>query len=302
MNRPPFQPAIDSTMRASFVACPTKFWWNYLLSLRPNTLNAHLHFGQCFAKGLECARRDYYLVSGDQYRALVAGVTGLIKHWGDFPAEPDGPPTMRKKTLEACIACLVGYFQRWSLADDMPPLMLSTGIAVELSLSAPLPGVMHPDGGPLYYCGLPDAIVQSQQGLTYVRDEKTTGSLGAKWADKWRMRGQFPGYVWLSRQNGFQVHGVNVRGVAPMTFKVDLAECDLHPADWEIDRWLWQVTRDAKRMIACWEAGAWDIDLSDTCSSFGGCEYLLLCTSQNPYEWITPNFKVEEWKPWEGRT
>lgn len=272
-----------------------------MLRLVLNRENAHTHFGKCFARGLEIVRRNYYTETGDQYRALVAGIIALIRAWGEFPAQPDGPPSMQKKSLEACIACLIGYLQRWPIADDAAPLMLANGIAVELTLSAPIPGVQHPDGGPLLYLGLPDAIVMNASQVVHVQDEKTSSSLGAKWSEKWRLRAQFYGYVWLAMENGVKVHGISVRGVAPMSFKVDLTETELYPAEWEIERWLTQLQRDAKRMLACYEEMRWDLNLGDSCTSFGGCDYLLLCTAQNPYQWVTPSYKVDEFDPYVER-
>ena len=301
MNRPPFPDHISASSREAFAACPTKFWWSRMLRLVLNRVNAHIHFGKCFAKGIEAVRKNYYLETGDQYQALVAGVIALIAAWGEFPAEPDGPPSMQKKTLEACIACLIGYLQRWPVVDDMPPLMLSNGIAVETTLSAPIPDVQHPDGGPLNYLGLPDLIAMSESQLIDVCDEKTSGSLGHKWADKWRLRAQFYGYIWLARQNGINCQGIRVRGIAPMSYKVDLTEVELRPADWEIERWLWQLQRDCKRMLACYEEMQWDLNLGDSCTSYGGCEYLMLCTAPNPYEWVSPNYKVDDFDPYAER-
>ena len=50
-------------------------------------------------------------------------------------------------------------------------------------------------------------------------------------------------------------------------------------------------------MIRCWEEGVWDIDMGDSCTAYGGCEYLLLCSSQQPYDWIEPNYKYEPFDP-----
>jgi len=50
-NLPPFPELFDSTMRASLVACETKWYWEWLRRLRQTEKSTDLHAGGAFAEG-----------------------------------------------------------------------------------------------------------------------------------------------------------------------------------------------------------------------------------------------------------
>jgi len=306
-SAPTFPRIIDSTQRSAFVSCPQKFYWEFIRAKRSARPSIHLHFGGCFAAGLEHTRRAFYAEGASPDEALVAGTRALLTAWGDAPTEDGAAPL---KTLEACVGMLDAYFERWPLdwSGFVPTTLADGSLGVELRLWAES-GVAHPDGGPVYWAGRFDALLedrgefagpgQAPRGLLplYVADEQTTTRLGPKWGEQWRMRGQFLGYCWLVQQLGLNVHGVVVRGLAPKKTGPDFAEVQLFHQQWQIDRWAEQMRRDVRSMIEHWREGIWDWNYGEACSAYGGCPYMMLCESPTPEDWVASNFVERRWNP-----
>lgn len=304
----PFPRVIDSTMRSAFVSCPQKFYWEFLRAQRPARPNIHLHFGGCFATGIEHTRRAFYAKGADAETARAAGTRALLTAWSDFPVEDGASPL---KTLEACVGALDTYFDHWPLdwSGFVPTVLADGSLGVELRLWAES-GVTHPDGGPVYWAGRFDALLEDRGGEfnapgqalpgaypLYIDDEKTTTRLGPKWGEQFRLRGQFLGYTWLVQQLGLTVHGVLVRGCAPKKTGPDFVEVQLSHQQWQINRWVAQMRRDVERMIDAWRNGVWDWNYGDSCNAYGGCPYLMLCESPTPEDWVASNFVHKPWNP-----
>ncbi len=121
--------------------------------------------------------------------------------------------------------------------------------------------------------------------------------LGPTWSAKWRLRAQLTGYYWAAKQFGYPVQGVIVRGICILKRDITHQMVIEQRPNWDLDRWLAQLIRDAKRMIRCWEEDYWDYNLDDTCNSYGGCPYTTLCTSPNPEQWEATHYTKSVWSP-----
>lgn len=288
-----FPRVIDSSMRAEFVNCPMRFKYAYLENLRRKASNIHLHFGGCFARGLEVFRKEFYTKGKDYSHSLASGAEAIIKAWGDFES-PEGA----NKSLGTCLVALESYFHEYPPESDaVQPLEIADGHAIEVSFALPIPGIVHPETGePLLYGGRFDMLARFA-GSIYVNDEKTTSQLGSGWASKWRMRAQLTGYFWGARSFGYAVSGVIVRGVCILKRDITHAMVIEQRMDWEVDRWLTQLQRDVKRMIACWKEGYFDYSLDDGCISYSGCPYLTLCTTPDPTPWKETHYYTYKWDP-----
>jgi len=160
----------------------------------------------------------------------------------------------------------------------------------------PLP-VTHPEtGDPMIYCGRSD-MVASFAGSVYPFDDKTTSSLGPTWAKQWEMRSQFTGYVWAAQRAGYPASGVIVRGVSILKTKYDTQQAITNRAPFELERWLAQTVRDVERMKAAWASNIWDFNLDHACAEYGGCQFVSVCKSPNPEEWLPLYFEPKVWDP-----
>lgn len=293
MTRPPFPAVIDSTLRASFVSCPQKFYLEYVCHWKPKLPSVHLHAGGAFAKALEVARVAYFKDGVDAETAVAMGLQALLETYGSFDCPPDSA-----KSCERMLGALTYYFDQYPLATDTAtPVTLPGGKAgVEFSFAEPI-DVTHPEtGDPLIYCGRMDQIVNYAGGV-FGEDDKTTSSLGATWSQQWDLRSQFTGYTWACQRAGIPLQGFLVRGVSILKTKFDTQQAITYRPQWMLDRWYKQLCRDVRRMIQCWEEGYWDYNLDGACTEYGGCPFRKVCLAQNPEPWLATDFERRVWSP-----
>jgi len=309
-----FPAVIDSTMRSSFNLCPHHFFRRYCQGLKHESVNAHLHFGGCLAKGLEVTRRAW--VGGEpQHLAVLKGVEAVIKQWAYFEPPTNPSRTEAVKTLDSCILALSDYFREWPLDND--PIRIASFAGepcIEFRAALPIPGCFHPDTGEaILYAGRFDTC--NTYGSSYWGlDDKTTGSVPYSWADQWKLRGQLTGYAWLAHAYDMPVIGMLVRGICPTvngTRLVPTVEVPQPP--WKIQRWLSQLQADVWRMLACWndfqhgkprmlygeinDHNAFPQILDSGCYSYNRpCEFMSLCDSQHPERW-EDEYQIQRWEP-----
>lgn len=293
MTRPPFPSVIDSTLRASFVSCPQKFFLEYVSHWKPKTPSVHLHAGGAFAKALEVARIAFFKDRRPADEAVALGLQALLETYGSFECPPDSA-----KSCERMLGALAYYFDQYGLeTDNATPIELPGGATgVEFSFAEPI-DVLHPEtGDPILYCGRMDQIVNYAGGV-FGEDDKTTSSLGASWSQQWDLRSQFTGYTWACQRAGIPLQGFLVRGIAILKTKFDTQQALTYRPAWMIERWYNQLNRDVRRMIECWKEGYWDYNLDGACTEYGGCTFRKVCLAQNPKAWLETDFERREWSP-----
>ena len=304
-TKPPFPEYIDSSMRATMTSCQKQFYWQYLRHLAPLTTPIDLHFGGCFASGLEAARHYFYspggTSEGKQSRALAAGLEAILIAWGPpAPATEGKPPAV--KTLDICLLALESYTTQYPFAfDHLQPLSLRTVNgevpAVECSFALPIPEVLHPETGlPLFYCGRYDMLAKFNNNI-FVVDEKTTTQLGPTWTQKWELRGQLTGYCWAARIYGFPVVGAIIRGIAIRKHTIDHIEVLTYRSSYEIDLWYGQLVRDLQHIVNAYQTDYYNYAFNDTCTAYRGCHFQRLCKSPQPERWISTNYREHIWSP-----
>lgn len=292
--RPMFPPTIDSTILSTFRSCPQKFFRQYVQHWKPVAQSVHLLAGGAFAAAIETARDHFYVRGDDASVAEAAGLTSLIKHYGDFQCPDDSA-----KSLERMCGAFEFYLFNYPLGQDgAEPITLASGRrGIEFSFAEPL-SVRHPvTGDPILYTGRSDMIAKRYDAGVWIYDEKTTSSLGSTWGRQWELRSQFTGYSWAARRQGIKTAGTIVRGVSILKTKYDTLEVATYRSDYEIDRWETQVEHDLRRMIQCWEEGYWDYSLDGACTDYGGCSLVQVCKASNPDEWLPAKFQKKVWDP-----
>lgn len=291
-----FPSVIDSTILGTFRACPEKARLSYVEHWKPGEESVHLIAGGAFAKGIEVARDSFYVQGRPAEEAIADGWGALVQAYGTYT-----PPEHIKsaKTWDRVAGALEYYFDQYPLgADGATPHFFGARHGIEFSFASPL-DVRHPEtGDPIIYAGRADMVADSLGGL-FLYDEKTTTSLGASWIRQWDLRSQFTGYCWGLREYGYKPAGVVVRGIAILKESYATAEAITYRADWEINRWLAQTTRDVRRMVEAWETGLWDYNLDHACQDFGGCAFTRVCKSppENADSWLPMYFTRRAWNP-----
>lgn len=294
-TRPPFPIAWDSTMVKAFRTCPKMFYWEYMLHYKTKASSVHLHAGKAFASGLEAMRKAFWHEGLSSEDALLKGIGVLLTEYGDFECPSDSP-----KSADRMAGALEYYHATYPLGGDgADPVPLSDGTrAIEFSFAIPLHGSLrHPETEePIIYTGRADQVVSWAGGI-YPEDDKTTGQLGAKWADNWLMRSQFTGYVWAARQLWEKVQGALVTGIAIRKTGFDHARVPTARAPFMVDRWHSQTIEDIMRAMTMWETGYWDYNLDESCNNYGKCPMLDPCMSINPQPWLDTHYEIRRWDP-----
>ena len=292
--RSDFPDVVDSTMRAAYVACPKKFFYEYIYQIAPQGSNRDLIAGGAFAAGLCAVRKAYYENGLDLDLALAKGMEAIVREWGSEDLFDD-----YVKSQTRVLYALDYYFEQYPLPTDyVQPFPLGGGrFAIESSFALPIPGTAHPTtGDPILYAGRYD-MLGVRDGVLYIVDEKTTKQLGPSWSTNWTLRSQFTGYVWGAQEFGHPVAGAIIRGISFLKERNDTAEVIVMRPKWQIERWLTQLTRDVNRMIEDYKSGYWDYDLDAACSHYGGCPFLRLCDNQNPDALVNLYYEERKWDP-----
>lgn len=290
-----FPPVVDSTMLVAFRACEKKAAYEFIHNLAGRR-STDLHFGGAFARGMEAARKSFFLDGKSQSEAVSAGLNAAWSYYGDFDSTRTEYDLDKKaKSLSNLLLAIDGYFLQWPLGEDgLEPIDGRNGI--EFTFAIPIEGTVHPDtGGPIVYGGRFD-LLGRWQTLPTVVDEKTTGSFGPGWAEQWGLRNQFLGYTWAARQYGHEVGQVLIRGIAIQKTDIKFLQAPAFYSDYLIDRWYSQLVIDLNRFADAYRAGRFNFNFGDTCSSYGGCSFTDLCKARTPEEWFS-NFSRRDWHP-----
>lgn len=295
---PLFPPVLDATMRADYCSCPRRFYYRHILGLTPvGGTNIHLTAGAAYAKGMEVFRKLFYTGTAID-DATAQAVLAIIKEYGD----PNFPEDEAKQWYNV-IDAFLSYLQNWPPATDhVKPLIINGKPAVEFSFNLPILDFKNPDSGdPQLYCGRFDMIGEMNKAIFGV-DDKTTKALGAYWSSQWELRSQFTGYTWGAREFGHNLAGFIIRGTAILKTKITHAEAIVYRPEWMINRWLERLHIATASMVLSYQFGEWPHfgEENGTCSSYGGCPFIPLCSSPTPEKWIEGNYIVERWDPTHG--
>lgn len=292
-KRAPFPTVLDSTIIAAFRSCPTKAHLEFMQHWKIKNQSVHLVAGAAYAAGLEAARAAYFVDGQSPDTAIALGLAKLIAAYGDFECPPESA-----KSLERTAGALEYYFTAYPMETDKAiPMTLPGGKrGIEFSFLEPI-DIIHPEtGDPILYSGRMDMMVDFD-GMHLGEDDKTTSQLGASWPRQWDLRSQFTSYVWGAGRAGIKLDGFLVRGVSILKTKYDTLQAITYRPQWMIDRWYEQLLRDAKRMIAAWEEGYFDLNLDHACAEYGGCPFRGVCQMRDPTSLLETQFERRKWDP-----
>lgn len=295
---PILPPYIDSTMISAFRSCPRKFYYEFILGLRPPGISVDLHAGGAFAHCLEVVRKEVFLNGRTLNEATLRANAAFEIYWGNFVI-PEHKKT--NKRPDRVWAAVESYFDQYPPhTDHIQPYRVGGKPTFEFTFAIPLdlPGFpVHPvSGEPFLYSGRFD-LLGEYLGLPIVEDDKTSGTGHyANWSEKWDLRSQFIGYTWACQQLGLPVSSVAVRGIGILMGSIAHAEVIKPYSDALRARWLEQLRRDLHRLVNAWNEGYFDYNLGESCTDFGNCIFTQPCQSPEPEPWLK-TFVVRRWNP-----
>lgn len=305
MFDPKFPTHVDSTMMNSYRGCSYKFFLEHARGVQSPRKSIHLHFGGLIASACEIARREFYVNGHDRDTAIEIGSKYILQNYGDWDTEEQDVKTLRNA---------VWSFENY-LRDAFPlgfdrfvPYRIEEGGKPMIEFSFALPTeVSHPEtGDPILYTGRCDMIAADNTAFpkiwkaqqVWCVDEKTTKQMGASWANQWRLRSQFLGYTWAAQQSGLPAVGALVRGLCVYKAKEpQYHQTFVQFSDSLIHRWYTRLNDDLHRMTSDWDRGYWPQDFGETCTQYGGCQFIGMCELDDPEPFIQNKFVERRWNP-----
>ena len=303
MTAPRFPAVIDNSIRKDLVRCQKLAHWKHEMGYQESAENEHIIAGGAFAAGLEIARKEFYVMNHSEAQAVQAGVQTVYA----YPAyKTFRAPAGSNKSQDRVAGAIAYYFQEYPLATDkLKPLRLNDGsLAIECSFQFEIP-ITHPDiDKPLIYCGRYDMLAEDENGDVWVNDEKTTGSLGPKWAAQWELDAQMSGYCYAANKmleaqgDTRRVKGANIRGVSFLKGGYETVQVPAMRQQWELDRWYDQVLKDFTEWAYAYKNQDHNQILDHGCALYNNpCSHSRLCKSRNPERLIDGNYTIRFWNP-----
>lgn len=303
-----FPTVIDNTIRKAIATCQTMAAYRHIDNLRPvGAPSVDLHFGACFATGIETARKSFFVVGMAPDAARFVGIDRAREAWGDFVLPYD---SKSNKTLDRLMSAINYYFEQWPLGEDgLTPV--EDGIECMFDFEIP---IAHPDTDILLrYAGRYDMLASDSNGRLYVVDEKTTSRLGESWVSQWDLDTQMTGYIWSVQQqikSNWHYAGntfvdempeimAQIRGLSILKNDFGHVEIPIIRPQWMIDRWYKQLLRDVILWRDAYLANEFGLALhSNACTSYNRpCDYATLCLSPNPERLIAGSYQEVVWNP-----
>jgi hypothetical protein len=299
-----FPTVIDNTILKSFVTCPTMTKHRHIENLRLiNEKMVDLHFGKCFATGVEFVRKLFWAAHATSDMAVQGGIEAAAKEWGNFQE-----PTKSYKSLGTLVRSLRYYFEVWPLGQDG---FTPVGNGIECMFSIPIP-ILHPITGEfLEYAGRYDMLAtEDATGRLYIVDEKTASKLGDSWVNQWDLDSQMTGYIWSVQQERICGEGLGefpsilaqIRGVSILKDGNGHVEIPISRPQWMVDRWYTNMLGLVHRMVDAYQRNDWDMaQHGNACVSYNRpCDYTALCCSPNPERLIEGTYHTVVWNPVAG--
>lgn len=288
---------VDSTKLTTFMDCPRRYFYEYILGWRSTAPNNHLVFGSAWHKAQEhLLLQSYTQVAVDEAMFLF-----MNEYRKELPEETD--ELYGNKTPDKAYAALKQYASYY--ANDLSNWeVLYTEVAGTVLITPE--DVMS--------FRLDSILRERDSGMYLSLDHKTGSKKGRTWTDKWTLLTPIGLYthVLYCLYPEDKVRGVKVRGT--FFYKSKPAEFEDVPC-WkskdQMQTWLWSTTYwyNALKLNIHLFSKCTDSDdimmafpmQTESCTKYFGCPYHDFCTSwNNPLQRCEEpplGFKIERWDP-----
>lgn len=274
----------DSSKIKTYLDCPRKYFYEYVLGWAPDYPRHDLEFGEAWHKAMEV----FYLY-GFSDDALQLAKAKFIEHYRKFFDENTDMDYAPKSPGNAMLA-LEEY--RGKYADDSTRFKI---LHVEVAGSV----LLTPEHS-IYY-RLDTALEDKESGAISFLEHKTTKRLGRQWLDQWSLSIQLGTYchVLYSLYGLERVYGGTVNGVAFqkkgnefVRVPVRKTPDSMNVWHWSTCFWLDQLHQQYELLKKCSPKDtimeAFPLN-PESCTKYWGCPFHDFCTS-----WPNPLQRCEE--------
>jgi len=229
---------MDSTKMQTYLTCPRKFFFEYVLGYRPEEKNHNLVFGSAWHKA-----KDIIFTNGYSVSSVESAVEAFLKEYRESFSEETDMDFHPKSPGNAEIA-LYQYVKQYAEFDSFKVLHTEVGIAVPIGRERVLYGKM-------------DAINYDEMRGYFSLETKTAGALWSYWQDQWLQKFQISAYAHFlyCHYPPDEVYGVIIDGSVfrktenqhiriPVPLTVEYLESWL----WEANLWFDRLEEDFKNL------------------------------------------------------
>ncbi len=286
---------IDASMLSTFMACPSKFYLQYILGLRPARKDpikdAPLAWGLCWHETMFA----FMEASGqDVETRVVAGLQALDKH---YPPYLTTETSKRGQSKQRMIEIFFEYVEKWIRKEAEYEVLRNEQYFD-----------VYDEDVDLRWCGRIDSIRRIiRNGKVRVWDYKTTGAMGDTYFDQFEISFQFPGYVWSARKlmPGDDVLEITVDVLYTITKKNEFFQRTFRYDEFRLAEWERNVKMIVDRMNDILDRylhqpEMWHKNWGE-CNKYGRC-MLFSTHALNPRGNgrlldFRDNYRIERWDP-----
>lgn len=296
-----FPETIDNTMVQTFLACEKKFLYNYLYCRAGSSSNIHLIAGAAFAEANDVYRKSYFEKGLSHTESLDAGLLALVQKYGWHGSLEDSAEWQASnKSFFRIAAAFLDYWEEyhpklgrakvWKTPEG--EVASEIGGTIELEVKHPVTGL------PLLFSYRLD-VIETRDGQVWMVDDKTTGSLGASWANSWATRSQFMGYLYACQLRGYPVVGMIARGTGILKTKISHLEAPVTFDPIIVKRWWHWINQQAARMVGLTvqnDRNNFSYNFGDQCNAYSGCAFKDVCISRFSHK-VLNTMPIRIWNP-----
>ena len=298
---------LDSTKIQTYMECPRKFFYNYIMAIRRRGSDLHLEFGRALHKSLEYFNEQRknnpnFIIEDADIAIAHREFLKVYRETQPKEFDDDHKPKDPKTAMDALVSYTMEYNER-----DASEEVINSETAGCVAIA--------PDR--LLWFKM-DATLRNNMGI-FVRDYKTSQMMGNSWSIQWNQKFQTLMYLYATMCMYENVWGLEVRGIflykteqkSRMYGNIDFMDFPIRKSMDMIQEFLWTANQwfdsimyemdelhkakeDALVMTAFPKN-------PESCNKWGGCPYLDLCNSwTNPLQKldrIPSGFEVYYWDP-----
>lgn len=281
----PTHAVLDPSKITTFLDCPRKFFYQYVLGWQSAVENHHLVFGTAFHKALEVLTLEPGNVK-DAYRAFREEYEKSTELGGGLDTGP--------KNSGSAMNAIVQYAEHYKRDDERP-------LYTEIAGTVPI-GVKE-DGTPRVLHFRLDNILERRDIMKLSRDHKTGSTPNRQWTDKWSLSMQMHTYlhVLYSIYPSSEVYGIVVNGIffGKTGKTIEFERVNFRKTVDQMNAWLWEVNHYVDMI-------EWNMELlekqdenaismnafprnPESCTKYFGCPFLDYCNA-----WPNPLKRADE--------
>ncbi len=273
---------IDNSKRSSFVACPRKYYYQYVRHLESVKGSSALRYGTCWHEGMD---KFYTHIKDNGWKdlpgAMVAGVKGIQTSWEEESGKKEYWEDYR--TINNCIQSFIQYIDHFN-SDEGMLKVIQPEAAFRIKLE---PQEKRNGLKPFYFTGKIDGVIELN-GAPWQQEHKTTGQALSMQVKRLNRIPQIIGYTWAGKHllGGIipegtlvTVHHLLSRKKKDGTYgklNIDFQRVPQIFSEDDLNNWLESLLYTAGHMQVAHETNCFPMQFG-SCYDYGACTFSFLC-------------------------